>query len=249
MNRILGWMIVLALTVTSAAAERALLEDLSADSALITWGTPVKIQVGAVYTHLARPVDIGYREDTLRGDIVDACIGVSPWPWLLLYGQVGASDARLDSLNESSQMGAGGLAGLRINLWQVFEGVQETAWRFTVQAAGEFEYRNSKDSGDGEVEWTEGLLMLPLQYHLSFARSYRNAYMAEFQSLSAYAGPAWSTLDGTWNRNGTKTDFEEQQDVGVVGGVDLWLLENLSFGARADWFDRTSFEVRVRYCF
>ena len=37
--------------------------------------------------------------------------------------------------------------------------------------------------------------------------------------------------------------------VGVVGGADLWLLENLSFGARAEWFEETSMELAVRYRF
>lgn len=250
MKKIACWTVMMMIGAAAALAQRNVMEDRSADPALLTWSDPASWQVGLVYARVSRPVLMDGGEVDLHGGIVDAAIGVSPWPWMLFYGQVGASQARLDGpMREDASAGAGGLLGARVNLWQLYEGVQATAWRVTLQLAGQYAFRTTEDDGEGDVQWGETLVMLPLDYHLSFARTFRNAYMAEFQSFNVYAGPAFSKLDGTWTRRGTERDFEELESFGVVGGVELWLLENLSFGARADWFEGTSMQLMVRYRF
>ena len=250
MKRTAYWIAMLALGIPAAWAQRDLREDGSAEPALLTWSDPVRWQAGLAYGRVARMVDLEGAEAKLSGDTYDVALGFSPTPWLLLYGQAGGSEAQLDGLQSvESATGAGGLLGARANLWQLYEGLQLTAWRVTLQLAAKYAYRTADDDGDGDLQWGEALVMLPLDYHLSFARTFRNAYMAEFQSFNVYAGPAFSKLDGTWTRRGTERDFEELESFGVVGGVELWLLENLSFGARADWFEGTSMQLMVRYRF
>jgi hypothetical protein len=249
MNKRIGWILLGALWAAPALARNAM-EDPSADVALLTWRDPANWQAGLSYAYVSRQVVLDGVEWRLRGDIVDAAVGVSPWPWLLLYGQAGASQARLDGAMQSkASPGAGGLLGARVNLWQLYEGVHKTAWRLTLQVAAQHAVRTSEDDGEGELHWSETLVMLPLSYHLTFARSFRNYFMAEYQALNVYAGPAYSKVDGTWTRQNVERDFEEEQEFGVVGGVDLWLLENLAFGVRADWFEETSMQVRVLYRF
>ncbi len=249
MKKMACWMLLLALLVPAAYAQNVR-EDPSAEGALLTWRNPASWHAGLVYTHLLRPVDLEGVERNLRGDIYDVAIGVSPWPWLVLYGQAGISEARVEhAMRNDAELGAGGLLGARLNLWQLYEGVQKTAWRLTLQVAAQYAYRTSADDGEGELQWGETLVMLPLDYHLSFARSFRNYYMKEFQSLHFYVGPAYSKLDGTWTRGTLEQEFEEVQVAGVVGGAELWLLDNLAFGARADWFDKTTLHFMVRYRF
>ena len=251
MKKIAGWTMLVALGAATALAQRNVMEDPSADPALLTWSEPDAWQAGVVYTHLARQVDLDGLQPDLKGDIYDGAVGFSPLPWLLLYGQAGASQARLEgSMREDTANGGGGLVGLRLNLWQLFEGEQKTAWRLLLQLAGQYAYRTTSDDGEGELQWSETMFMAPLTYHLSFARTFRNYYMSEFQSLAVYAGPAVSLLDGTWTRNGVERDFEQADEFGLVGGVDFWLLESLGFGLRADWFgDATSMQAMVRYRF
>lgn len=250
MKRMACWTLVMLLGAGAAVAERNVAEDPSANQALLRWSDPAAWRLGLVYAHLSRQVELEGAEWRLRGQGVDAAIGVSPWPWMLLYGQAGGSQARLDGvMDENTDYGAGGLLGVRVNLWQLYEGVQNTAWRVTLGLAGQYAFRAGADNGDGDIEWRETLVMLPLDYHLTFARSFRNFYMAEFHSLAVYAGPAFSKLDGTWTRQAAEQDFEEVQSFGVVGGVELWLLENLAFGARADWFDGTAMQLSLRYRF
>jgi hypothetical protein len=90
-------------------------------------------QVGLAYGRVARMVDLDGAEAKLRGDAYDVALGFSPTPWLLLYGQAGGSQAQLDGLQSvESATGAGGLLGARANLWQLYEGLQLTAWRVTL---------------------------------------------------------------------------------------------------------------------
>ena len=225
-------------------------DDTSGETALLTWRDPVPWQAGLGYLRLSRPVELDGSERDLKAHVVEAMVGVSPWPWLLLYGQVGASEAQLeDGMRAMGDPGAGGLLGARLNLWQIFQGVQNTAWRLTLQLAGQYAYRTGEDDGEGELRWGETLVMVPIDYHLSFARTFRNAYAGEFQSFHLYAGPAYSKLDGTWTRGELEREFEETQVFGAVGGGELWLLDNLAFGVRFDWFESTSGHVTVRYRF
>ena len=251
MNRIALW--TCSLLLLAAPAVRASLnveEDASAETALLTWKNPVPWQAGLGYLRLARPVDLDGTERELKAHVAEAMVGVSPWPWLLLYGQVGAAEARLgEAMAATADAGAGGLLGARLNAWQIFQGAHKTAWRLTLQVAGQYAYRTSADGGEGELRWQETLAMVPLDYHLSFARTFRNTYAGEFHSLHLYVGPAYSKLDGTWTRNGLDRDFEGTEEFGAVGGGELWLLENLAFGARFDWFDGTSGQITVRYRF
>jgi hypothetical protein len=250
MKRIARWMLVALVAVPAALGQRNVREDASAPVALVTLSDASRWQVGLTYGRLSRPVELDGSEWRLRGDVVDVFLGYSPAPWLMLYGQAGGSQARLDGLlREEPATGAGGLLGARANLWQLHEGVRVTSWRFTIQLDGQVAYRTTDDEGDGELRWSEVLVMLPLDYHLTFARSFRNFYMAEFHSVRIYAGPAYSKLDGTWERLGETRDFEESEAFGVVAGAELWLLENLSFGVRAEWFDATTAQLSLRYRF
>ena len=250
MKKTACWMLMLALAAPAAWASLNVEEDASGETALLTWRDPVPWQAGLSYMRVSRPVELEGVEWDLKADVVDAMVGVSPWPWLLLYGHVGASEGRLDgAMRADPSAAAGGLLGARLNVWQIYQGVHKTAWRLTLMLDGQYGYRTSDDDGDGDLDWSETLVMLPIDYHLSFARSYRNAYVGEFQSFHLYVGPAYSKLDGTWTRGELERDFEEAQAFGVVGGGELWLLDNLAFGARFDWFEDTTGQLTVRYRF
>lgn len=245
-----GWMLMLAVAVPAAFASLNVQEDSSAEGSLLTWRDPLPWQCGIGYANLSRPVVLEGSEVDLKGEIVDAMVGVSPWPWLLLYAQAGVSEGRLSgAMDADPSAAAGGLVGARVNLWQIYQGVERTSWRVTLQLAGQYAYRTSDDDGDGDLSWEEALVAMPVDFHLSFARTFRNEYVGEFQSFHLYAGPAVSTLDGKWKRPGPDREFEESEEFGVVYGAELWLLENLAFGGRAEWFDATSWQLTVRYRF
>ncbi|MDD2240918.1 MAG: hypothetical protein PHO14_05640 [Kiritimatiellae bacterium] len=242
--------LILGLCVPVAQGQWEKYEDVTAPDAIVTLSDASRWEAGLAYVHMSRRMNLEGQEYRLRGDAADIFLGFAVTPWLQLYGQVGASQARLDDrVNPRPGAGAGGLIGARLNLWQFDGNPQEKAWKLTLQAAGQLAYRTTDDKGGGDLHWTETMVMVPLDYHLTFEYTSRNLYMTEFHSLHAYAGPAFSTVEGTWEREEIKRDFEESESVGVVAGVELWLFENLAFGARADWFDSTTLHLTARYRF
>ncbi|HOO21069.1 MAG TPA: hypothetical protein PLJ99_06370 [Kiritimatiellia bacterium] len=247
------WMaggLVLAALLPAAQGQWEKHEDTSAPVALVTLADASRWQAGLAYAHVSRTVELDARESRLQGDVADIFLGFSVAPWLQLYGQAGVSRARIDDLlNPRPGAGAGGLLGARLDLWQYHAGHPETSWRFTIPLDARIAHRTTDDKGAGEIRWTEILVAMPLDYHLTFAHNSRNFYMSEFHSLRLYAGPAFSDIDGTWEAGGTRRDFEESESLGAVAGAELWLLENVSFGARADWFDSTTLHLTVRYRF
>lgn len=250
MKRLIAGGLLLGMWLPAAQGQWEKHEDTTVPAAIITLTDASRWEAGLVYAHMSRRVDLEGQECRLRGDVVDVFLGFAVVPWLQLYGQVGASQARLDDiLNPRPGAGAGGLIGARLNLWQFHADRTESSWRFTVQVDGQVAHRTTDDKGGGDLHWTEALVMLPLDYHLTFEHTSRNLYMAEFHSLHAYAGPAFSSLEGAWELDEMKRDFEESESFGVVAGAELWLFENLAFGARADWFDSTTLQLMVRYRF
>lgn len=250
MKRLIVGGLVLSALLPAAQGQWEKHADTTVPAAIITLPDASRWEAGLVYSHLSRRVDLEGQDCRLRGDVADVFLGFAVAPWLQIYGQIGGSQARLDDiLNPRPGAGAGGLVGARMNLWQYHRDDAESSWHFTIKVDGQVGHRTTDDKGGGELHWTEALMMLPLDYHLTFAHTARNLYMAEFHSLHAYAGPAFSSLEGAWKLNGMRRDFEESENFGVVAGAELWLFENLAFGARADWFDSTTLQLMVRYRF
>ena len=153
MKKTACWMLMLALAAPAAWASLNVEEDASGETALLTWRDPVPWQVGLGYERLARPVKLAGAEMDLKADVVEGMVGVAPWPWLLLYGHVGAAEAELEkTMAAKGSGGAGGLVGARVNVWQIYEGVENSAWRVTLQLAGEYSHRTSADDGAGDLE-------------------------------------------------------------------------------------------------
>lgn len=223
------------------------LDDDTAQRALLTWKEPWTIEAGLVYTYMDREMeDFG----NLTANMGDVRLGLELTPWWSIYGQVGASSAELDVMPTSASYSVGGLLGTRVNLWQLYEGEVKTSWRLTLQVDASYAYRTANDdSGSGDVDWSEVFVMLPVNYHLSFARTYRNKSMGEFHSLEFFVAPAFSKIDGTWSRNGLDVDFSEDQSFGVAAGMELWLTPRISFYGRGLFFGDASLNAGVRYTF
>lgn len=244
------WLAMILAAATAASAQKTIRDDASAPTALVTLPDASRWQAGLAYARVARMVTLDGVEWKLRANGIDVLLGFAPVPWFQIYGQAGAAEARLvDAMSDLLSPGGGGLVGARLYLWQLHQGAQATAWRLTLLADGHYAYRSTQEDDEGKLQWSEVLIMLPLDYHLTFARTFRNFYMSEFHSLRIYAGPAYSRIDGTWTLGATERDFREVESAGLVGGADLWLLENLSFGARVEWFRDTTLQLNVRYTF
>jgi hypothetical protein len=172
MKRLMAGGLMLAALLPAAQGQWEKREDASAPVAMVTLSDASRWQAGLAYAHVSRTVEMDVRESRLQGDVADVFLGFSVAPWLQLYGQTGVSRARVDDLlNPRPGAGAGGLLGAKWNLWQFHGDHPEKSWRFTIPLDAQIAHRTTDDKGAGEIRWTEILVMLPLDYHLTFAHN------------------------------------------------------------------------------
>lgn len=246
MSKISWLLLPLLLAAPSVWAYGNLHEDESAPQALVTWDEPVRVQAGILYTYMDRATE---EYGNLKANIIDLQLGVEATSWWLLYGQIGGSSAELDPMPESADMDVGGLLGTRLNLWQIYDDTRKSAWRLTLQLDASYAYRSASDGGSGSLKWGEIQVMLPVNYHLSLARSARNQYLSDFHSISIFVAPVFSKIDGTWKLNDRDYDFKEENMFGAAVGLDFWLTERLSFNARAMIIQDITASAGISYSF
>lgn len=228
-----------------------LMPDVTEEASLWTWNDPVPWRVGVEGGRMKRPVEIEGMEADWQADVLEGKLSVAPWGWLTLYGRVGAAQARLEGIGPDGKTGtgAGGALGLKLNLWEVAPGGDSTAWRVSIGLLGEYAWRTGEEKGGIEAEWGEAYFFLPINYHLLLHGTQRSTYATEAHSLDLFIGPACSLLDGTWTAPWGEMDFESDQQAGISGGLCIWLMENLGFSGRVDWFDAWSYQAAVEYRF
>ena len=96
------------------------------------------------------------------------------------------------------------------------------------------------------MEWYAGL---PVRYKLAHPKGIRGLVPTDFRKIGIWAGPAFSGVDGTWKRHGLKEDFSEEENFGVVGGAEMWIVDSLRLWGRLDWFGDAGFWVGMTYEF
>lgn len=224
--------------------------DPSAPPALVDWEPSSSWSVGLAYVHRLRPVEADNGPEwTIAGETYDAFISFA-WNWLELRAFGGATQARLKEFSQKDlDPEAGGGASLALNLWQISPDAESCAWRALLRLEGRGEWRTTSNDAGASLEWFEGFAAMPLYYLLSATRSRRTPDVRDFHALGAYVGPAFSVIDGRRELGGTKTSFEQSDLYGAAGGVELWLLRNLRFGGRLEYFGDCTWSIDCTYVF
>ena len=231
----------------SAFGSLNVIKDETASTALLTWSRPENVQIGFLYSRMERTLE---NYGVLDSTLLDAQVGVDVFPWWRLYGRVGSSDAKIKMQRFSANHAVGGLLGTRFNVWQIDEGLQRTAWQFTVQLDASYAYRTTREDRSGSLTWSEAQVRLPLNYHLTLAKASRQQYLGDFHSLEMFVAPVYSYLDGTWKLNKSlKRDVKASEDFGVVFGLEFWLTERLSFSGEYLLLDKQVWTLGLRYQF
>jgi hypothetical protein len=198
------------------------------------------ISAGVDYQMLKRPVAWdGGGVQQLQARVISGQLGVDLTPWCMVFGTLGCSEARW----EGDNYGGGQLkwsAGTRLNWWHTdITDPEFMEGRLSFQTVAEFaQYR----SGD-DWRWNEVYADFTLNYEL-FSTKMTDIKQYPY-SLVLFGGPAISKIDG----HAGSTDFSEDNLLGVVGGVDLYLSHNLSLGGQLTYFDQTSLGISARYHF
>jgi hypothetical protein len=118
--------------------------------------------------------------------------------------------------------------------------------RISLRGIGEYIHTDfGADACDADWhEWTASLL---LGYEIFTGRPDqidRSPY-----SLTLYAGPTLSRIEGDFAAGATSSDFESEDEIAVTVGVELFIAHNLSVGGAVQAGDETSWRAGARLHF
>jgi hypothetical protein len=197
-----------------------------------------KLSIGLYAIQSERDIswdDSGITE-TLKSDRVLGYLGYDILNTVTIYALGGASESKFGNNTESDAEGEYGV-GLRANLLSHF--IREpTPMEDVVRVNLGAQYlHSSADTGSTSVDWNEisVALTLALVNHTD-----GNKFFTP-ESYSIYVGPIYSKLDGD--------DFEADDDVGVIGGTEVFLTDTIILDIEVQHFENTSVAVGINFRF
>jgi len=212
---------------------------------LFSFESPKGFSIGAFYNNAPTEVHIGsYKEKATFKDMYGA-IGLDAASWLTFRLHVGTTtlgDERKDDRQSGSAYGAGFTARLieyEIEKTRWMEGI----WR--IELFGD--YTKHSVSGEGNnVDWDEGFYSLTWNWEIFGTPN--SLEIESCHSLVLFAGTGYSDLTGEISGS-YKTAWHANRDFGFVGGAELFLTKNLSFGGELRKFEYSTYLAHVGYHF
>ena len=204
-----------------------------------------RVTVGVTYEEIERDVEFdGGIDGVLDANSLSLYVGYDVQPWLTAFVSVGAAELDgVEGVDTDAKLKVSG--GLSAYVWEadILEPVY-MAGRLTLKPTLEIS-RYTADSDVGDVEWIEAMVALPFGYE-RFDR-YPESPKGIATSLAMYVGPALSSLDGTLDTAVGDVDFEHDELLGVIAGVDIFLSAGVSLGVEFTVFDETSGAASLRF--
>lgn len=190
--------------------------------------------------------------DTLTPDIRWASffVGLDITPYCTFFATVGGVEVRAIENNSTSDSSTRWSAGINFNLWNYR--LKEPSFldgRISIKSSLEVAGFNAdfEKKSISSIEWREYSFAFPVSYEVYSDMPEEGLHSA--YSIVFYAGPAFSKIDGNIKKNGSKMSVKSDKDFGVIGGIDIFLAENLSIGVRGSYFDESSFGGSIRLHF
>lgn len=212
------------------------------------------LSVGINYEDISRELWVKGRHSStymLDARAYSGYIGCDVVPWWTVFVTVGSSEMRPASTANYFDSESKWSLGMNLNLWSYDVRDPEfmtgrISFRTSVERSS-FKSQFKSSDANSALEWSDLTVIFPFGYEL-----YADAPgvgMAEPFSLALSAGPVISLLDGDARIGGVTTKYEARRSAGVMGGADIFLSHNLSFGCRVHYFDDTSVTGTIRYHF
>lgn len=155
-------------------------------------------------------------------------VGYDIASWFTASLAAGGTEAKLNGLSSYDQYRPSCLLKFNANIWNI---VMKPV-RVSLRGLAEFSQQGI--GSDSELDWQEffgaGLIQLDL-YPSDKVAAALNA-----ERLTLYAGPAYSSVRGTWDHGANKQDFDEDTSFGALAGLDMHLTESVALGAQARGF-------------
>ena len=214
---------------------------------LVAGQVPERLTVGFGYERLEREVDYdGLANAILKADTINGYVGYDCLPWLTAFMTLGGSKVA-DQGDIDADYGMSYSVGASAYLWEGDILVPAyMSGRLSIKAMVDLS-RSESDTGIGSVEWMNLFAALPIGYEKF--DSYPVSASGLKTSLALYAGPAISFLRGTADTQMGEVDFNEDRQLGIMAGADVFFSPSVTVGAKITAFDEISYGATARYHF
>lgn len=207
-------------------------------------GNLASISIGANFESGTRMlVDKSSGETALvRLTSYDGYIGWDLFDWLTIFGTLGVSSAEPDGSPVSGDARTKWSVGTSACIVHSdIDGPDPFNGRWSLDVTAEYAQYQTKFGR--YISWTDIGLAMPVSYTLRGMRTW------PFCDLVISGGPALSYIDGSGSFPGVR-DFEQNQSVGAVGGLDVTLFDGIvSVGAHIQHFGNVEGGYSVRWNF
>jgi hypothetical protein len=166
--------------------------------------------------------------------------------WLTLFGTAGTSEMKYKG---SGSFGKGNFlwsGGLQANFWRT-DIADPEFMAGTLMLKGVAEYTKYHFDGSdygNKPEWSDTYFALPFSYEL-FVTKEEELGQTPY-SLTMSIGPAISLINGS-SIDGR--EYSEKNNIGVMGGADIYMAHNLSLGFHVQYFDHVAMGGDMIYHF
>lgn len=207
-----------------------------------------RLTVGVDYEDINRGVEPeGYPSMKLEASSWSGLVGFDVLPWCTAFFTAGASALKDDETDHNEDSRFKWSLGACANLWRLdIKDPEFLAGRLSVRTLVEVS-RYASESDRRETRWTDLTFALPIQHEFFVESAVEMG--GDVFSLALYGGPIVSFVDGSVELNSRDVDFDEENDVGVLAGADLYFSSNLSVGCQVVAFDEVTVRGSVRYHF
>ncbi|MDP6522954.1 MAG: hypothetical protein QGI24_01855 [Kiritimatiellia bacterium] len=210
------------------------------------------LSVGAAFDKQDREMisDMGAVTRETESHSYYAFLSLDVLPWVTITGGAGQTEAKEGKTIGYEDPDSLWMFGLVVNIWeQDIIRPPYLASRLSIQAAYS-RWDHDAEMGGGEMQWTEDRVSLAAVAEFFVDHEAEELdeppYSAKFS-----LGPVVSSIDGdvpgtaSWfDYTGTgEVDFEEEEDVGILIGVDIQLADNFSIGWEGRMFEHLSQSV------
>jgi opacity protein-like surface antigen len=179
--------------------------------------------------------DSGFTE-VMESDRVQAYLGYDVLDWLTVYAIGGANESNTEGTEGGDSESELGL-GFRVNVLNHFIREPVPAEDIIRMNMGVEYVRSSFDNGFASSDWGEFSVALTVALVNTIDG---NKYFWP-ESIAIYAGPIYSAINGD--------EFEADDTVGVIGGLELYLTDTITLDLQVKYFNETSVAGGVNFRF
>jgi hypothetical protein len=167
------------------------------------------------------------REEIFETSLADFYIGANFWGWLNVYGIIGSRAAQFGEQEQGDREQEYG-AAVQFNILD-HEGMEPTMMIDAYRVTADIQYTTcSTEYYSQGVDWNE--VNAALRFSV-VNETTGNKYFSP-ESISLYAGPLFSSIDGD--------SFKEKNSTGLLAGGQIFMNDRVSLDLQGQFFEETS---------